>query len=66
RTVIIQWVVLAIRNLCENNLENQALIASMTRKGVVDSSVLLEMGLTLHAGDDSKIVVMPLNRHASL
>ena len=65
-TVIIQWVVLAIRNLCENNLENQAVIASMTRKGVVDSSVLLEMGLTLHADDDDKIVIMPVNRQTSL
>jgi len=65
RTVIIQWVVLAIRNLCENNLENQAVIASMTHQGVVDSSVLLEMGLTLHADNDSKIVVVPLNRQAS-
>jgi len=64
-TVIIQWVVLAIRNLCENNLENQAVIASMTRQGVIDSSVLLEMGLSLHADDNSKIVVVPLNRQAS-
>ena len=63
--MIIQWVVLAIRNLCENNLENQAVIGSMTRKGVVDSSVLLEMGLTLHADDHSKIVAVPLSRQAS-
>jgi ataxin-10 len=63
--VIIQWVVLAIRNLCENNLENQAVIASMTRKGAVDSSVLLEMGLTLHADGDSKIVVMPVSSQAA-
>jgi ataxin-10 len=65
-TVIIQWVVLAIRNLCENNLENQAVIASMTRKGTVSSSVLLEMGLTLHADDETKIVIMPLDRKTSL
>jgi hypothetical protein len=64
--VIIQWVVLAIRNLCESNLENQAVIASMSQKGVVDSSVLLEMGLTLHSDDESKIVIMPLDRKTSL
>lgn len=65
-TVIMQWVVLAIRNLCENNLENQALIASMTRKGTVDSSVLLEMGLTLHASDESKIIIMPRDGMSSV
>jgi hypothetical protein len=41
------------------------MIASMARQGMVDSSVLLDMGLTLHANDDSKIVVVPLNRQAS-
>lgn len=61
-----QWVVLAIRNLCENNLENQAVIASMTRKGTVDSSVLREMGLTLHASDESKIIIMPRDSMSSL
>jgi hypothetical protein len=61
-----QWAVLAIRNLCENNLENQAVIASMTRKGTVDSSVLLEMGLTLHASDESKIIVTPLDSMSSV
>jgi ataxin-10 len=63
--VIVQWVVLAIRNLCENNLENQSVIASMTHKGTVDSSVLLEMGLTLHASDENKIIVMPRNSMSS-
>lgn len=63
---IMQWAVLAIRNLCENNLENQAVIASMTRKGTVDSSVLLEMGLTLHASDEGKIIVMPRDGVSSL
>jgi ataxin-10 len=65
-TVIMQWVVLAIRNLCENNLENQAVIASMTRKGTVDSSVLLEIGLTLHTSDENKIIVMPRDGMSSL
>jgi ataxin-10 len=64
--VIVQWVVLAIRNLCENNLENQAVIASMTRKGTVDSSVLREMGLTLHANDESKIIIVPRDGTSSM
>jgi hypothetical protein len=38
-------VVLAIRNLCENNLENQALIASLQQEGdapVIDSVLRLK------------------------
>ncbi|PNF25240.1 hypothetical protein B7P43_G13869 [Cryptotermes secundus] len=64
--LIMQWVVLAIRNLCENNFENQAVIASMTRKGTVDSSVLREMGLALHASDESKIIIMPRDSMSSV
>lgn len=44
---IIQWVVFAIRNLCEDNPENQQLIASMELQGTVDSAVLNEIGVTI-------------------
>lgn len=60
--VIIQWVVLAVRNLCEDNLENQAVIAGMNREGLVQSSVLTELGMALHAdGDDNKLHIAPLD-----
>lgn len=59
--LMIQWVVLAIRNLCENNKENQAVIADMNREGTIDSRMLHELGLTIHADDKSnKIRVVPL------
>ncbi|XP_064473246.1 ataxin-10-like isoform X2 [Ornithodoros turicata] len=45
---IIQWAVLAVRNLLENNLENQAIVAGLVKKGVVtDSPLLTEMGVRL-------------------
>ena len=64
-SVIIQWVVLAIRNLCEMNQENQAVIGSMTKQGTVDSSILHEMGLTIHADKEKKLIVVPLENKAS-
>ena len=53
-------MVLAVRNLCENNKDNQAVVAGMTKEGTVDCEVLLEMGLSLHADEDNKIVIVPL------
>jgi hypothetical protein len=32
-SVITQWVVLAVRNLCEGNADNQALIAALSQEG---------------------------------
>ncbi|KAJ9591935.1 hypothetical protein L9F63_001537 [Diploptera punctata] len=60
--LIIQWVVFAMRNLCENNLANQAVVAGMTMQGVVDSSVLLEMGLSIHEDEQNKIILLPLEK----
>lgn len=56
-----QWVILAVKNLCEGNLENQKIIASLTQQGVVDSSLLKEMGLTLQKDGDNQITVIPLD-----
>ncbi|XP_015991191.1 ataxin-10 isoform X1 [Rousettus aegyptiacus] len=39
-----QWVVYAIRNLTEDNSQNQDLIASMEEQGLVDASLLKKMG----------------------
>lgn len=40
-----QWSILAIRNFCEKNPQNQELINSMTRRGDVQPAVLEELGL---------------------
>merc|ERR1712039_388259 len=32
--MVTQWVIFAMRNLCENNEENQAVIASIDKKGL--------------------------------
>lgn len=59
--LMIQWVVLAVRNLCENNKENQAVIATMNREGSIDTRMLHDLGLTLHADDKSnKVRIVPL------
>ncbi|XP_067001630.2 ataxin-10 [Anabrus simplex] len=60
--LIIQWVVLACRNLCEGNKDNQAVIASMTKLGTIDSSVLRELGITLHDDGEKKIGILPLSK----
>uniref|UniRef100_A0A1B6LKL2 Ataxin-10 n=1 Tax=Graphocephala atropunctata TaxID=36148 RepID=A0A1B6LKL2_9HEMI len=53
---IIQWVVLAVRNLCEGNRDNQAVIAGMSRQGLVQSAVLTELGMALHTDEDNNTV----------
>lgn len=43
---IIQCVILAIRNLLENNVENQEVVKSLVQQGVITESTLLsEMGI---------------------
>lgn len=61
-----QWVILAVRNICEGNIENQKIIASLTQQGVVHSSLLKEMGLTLHQDERSQLTVIPLDTLNSL
>ncbi|XP_063918896.1 ataxin-10 [Zophobas morio] len=59
---IMQWGILAVRNLCENNLENQKIIAGLHQEGTVSSTVLEEMGLTLHSsGDENGVKIVPLD-----
>ncbi|XP_012286600.1 ataxin-10 [Orussus abietinus] len=59
--LIIQWTILAVRNVCEGNPENQNVIRELTKVGVVDSAIIREMGLTLHEGEDGKAIgVVPL------
>ena len=59
--VIIQWVTLAVRNLLENNAENQEILRKSIRVGTVNSAVIREMGLTLNEdGKGNAIGIMPL------
>lgn len=63
RTVIMQWTILALRNLCEDNPANQEIIRNCSRVGVVESSVLQEMGVTLQEDEEGKkIGIVPLLR----
>lgn len=55
-----QWVILAIRNICEDNLENQAFIARMNKQGVVKTEMLEELGITLHEDDSNRIRIVPV------
>ena len=60
-----QWTIFALRNLCENNPENQAIIRNCNKIGIVDSAIIREMGLTLHEDDDGKaigIIPLPTNK----
>ncbi|KAK7896336.1 hypothetical protein WMY93_021661 [Mugilogobius chulae] len=46
-----QWAIFAIRNLLENNMENQKLVASMEQHGATDYSALRELGLEVEERD---------------
>ena len=50
--IITQWVVFAVRNLCENNIENQAIIAAIDKKGAMDKSKLRDLGIDIHDGTE--------------
>ncbi|KAL0126524.1 hypothetical protein PUN28_005119 [Cardiocondyla obscurior] len=62
--LILQWTILALRNLCEENLENQKIIKNCEKTGVPDNPALQEMGLTLHEDADGKSIrIAPLRRN---
>lgn len=42
-----QWVVVAIRNLCKNNPENQNAIRQIDSKGTVVATLAEELGVKL-------------------
>lgn len=43
--LIKEWSILAIRNICEGNLENQEMIKGLTKLGDAENPLLKEMGL---------------------
>lgn len=45
--LIKEWSILAIKNLCQDNLENQEIIKNLTKIKNVDNPVLKEMGLDI-------------------
>ncbi|XP_012530887.1 ataxin-10 [Monomorium pharaonis] len=62
--LILQWTILALRNLCEGNPENQEIIRNCEKTGVPDNPALQEMGLTLHEDADGKSIrIIPLRRN---
>ncbi|KYN04673.1 PREDICTED: ataxin-10 [Cyphomyrmex costatus] len=62
--LILQWAILALRNLCEGNPENQEIIRNCEKTGVPDNPALQEMGLTLHEDADGKSIrIAPLRRN---
>ncbi|XP_063622579.1 ataxin-10 [Cydia splendana] len=58
--LIMQWVIFAVRNLCENCPENQEVIAKMSLQGPVDNEILKDMGLALNTdGQGNTIKLAP-------
>ncbi|XP_069484289.1 ataxin-10 isoform X2 [Ambystoma mexicanum] len=58
-----QWAVYAIRNLTEQNEENQAVIAQMERQGLADGSALKSMGIQVEERD-GKLTLKSLKKHS--
>ncbi|KAF7229018.1 ataxin-10 isoform X1 [Nothobranchius furzeri] len=53
---ISQWAIFTIRNLLENNKENQELVASLERRGPADYSALRELGFQVEERDGSLLL----------
>ncbi|XP_058481670.1 ataxin-10 [Solea solea] len=53
---ISQWSIFAIRNLLENNRQNQQLVAEMERRGPADYSALRELGFLVEERDGSLLL----------
>ncbi|KAM6216512.1 ataxin-10 [Rhynchocyon petersi] len=51
-----QWVVYAVRNLTEDNSQNQDLIAKMEEQGLADASVLKKMGFEVEKQGEKLIL----------
>lgn len=49
-----------MHNICEDNVENQKVIADMHQVGTVPSEVIEELGFTLHAEGNHSLKIVPL------
>lgn len=52
---ITQWAVWAVRNICEENPANQAVIAQLERRGVASVDALEMTGGEIEVGDDGRL-----------
>ena len=57
---ICQWAIFAIRNLLENNKENQKIVSSMDPRGLADSSRLRQFGVEAVELDNGKIKLVQI------
>ena len=55
---ICQWAVFCIRNVLENNLENQQIIRSLTKHGLASNTRLAEAGFVVEETADGKLRVV--------
>lgn len=54
--VMTQWVVYTIRNLTEDNSQNQELIAGLEKQGLVDASLLTKLGFEVEKRGDKLLL----------
>lgn len=57
-----QWAILAIRNLCEDNPENQAIILSMKSHGVADNEALAKLGYEAMLRNDGQVYLKNIKK----
>lgn len=60
--LLLQWGVLAVQNLLEDNSANQEVVAGLVSKGPASCTVLRELGLELHQDEKGSICLAPLKR----
>ncbi|KAJ7357673.1 Ataxin-10 [Desmophyllum pertusum] len=57
---ICQWAIFAIRNILENNKENQSIVSSMDPRGLADTSRLRQFGVEAVELDSGRIKLVPI------
>lgn len=57
-----QWAIIAIRNLCQNNLDNQKFIRDSHKIKAIESSVIQNLGITIDQDPETgkAIGIVPL------
>lgn len=58
---IMQWAILAIRNICEDNYDCQAVIAGLNQQSTINSELLKEMGISVENDGKNKIKIVPVD-----
>lgn len=56
-----EWTIFAIRNLCEDNIENQAMIKELRLQEACESSILRKAGLKIEVTADGRPAVVPVD-----